>query len=169
MPSIIKLAFFILILVLLSSITTTRKRKKKIRNIEKGNRIINRINEFEGEAKEAKAITYLRKIDAYVFEELLLSALEKKGFQISRNKRYSHDGGVDGRATYNGQLYYIQAKRYSKYVSLKHLEAFESIVGNNKGLFVHTGKTGKNTFNKYRNSNVIIISGSRLIALLFET
>lgn len=165
----IKLAFFILSLIFLSSITTTRKRKKKIRNIEKGNRIIKRINEFEGEAKEAKTITYLRKIDAYVFEELLLSALERKGFQISRNKRYSHDGGIDGRVTYNGQLYYIQAKRYSKYISLKHLEAFENIVGNNKGLFIHTGKTGKETYNRFRNSNVTIISGSRLIALLFET
>jgi restriction system protein len=147
----------------------SRKSKKKhIRNINKSKQVLFKMNQFEGVYKEAQMIAYLRKIDPYVFEELLLEALFKKGFEITRNKRYSGDGGIDGKAHFNGQLYYIQAKRYQKYIALKHLDDFQTKVGKDKGLFVHTGKTGKDTYDKFRHSNVEIISGKRLIGLLIN-
>lgn len=145
-----------------------RKNYRHIRNIEKSKKILFKMNEFEGEYKEARIIAYLRKIDPYVFEELLLEALLSKGFQIVRNKKYSGDGGIDGKAYYKEKLYYIQAKRYKKYVSAKHLENFKEMVGENKGLFVHTGKTGKETYQKYKHTNIEIISGQRLIDLLIQ-
>lgn len=126
------------------------------------------MNEFEGEYKEARIIAYLRKIDPYVFEELLLEALLSKGFQITRNKRYSGDGGIDGKAVYKEQLYFIQAKRYKKYVSAQQLDKFEKVVGKEKGLFIHTGKTGQCTYEKYKHSNIDIVSGQRLIKLLLN-
>lgn len=147
----------------------SRKSKKKhIRNINKSKQVLFKMNQFEGIYKEAQIIAYLRKIDPYVFEELLLEALLKKGFEITRNKRYSGDGGIDGKAHLNGQLYYVQAKRYQKYIALKHLDQFQTKVGKDKGLFVHTGKTGKDTYDKFRHSNVEIISGKRLIDLLIN-
>jgi len=145
-----------------------KSKKKHIRNIEKSKRILFKMNEFDGDYREARIIAYLRKIDPYVFEELLLEALLKKGFEVTRNKRYSGDGGIDGKAHFNGHLYYIQAKRYQKYIALKHLDQFQTKVGKDKGLFVHTGKTGKDTYEKFRHSNVEIISGKRLIDLLIN-
>ncbi|MGS6531656.1 restriction endonuclease, partial [Enterobacter hormaechei] len=44
----------------------------------------------------AQIINYLRKIDAFVFEELLLEGFEAHGFRTMRIKRYSGDGGIDG-------------------------------------------------------------------------
>jgi len=127
-----------------------------------------KLNTFEGEHLHAQALSYLRKIDPYVFEELLLTSLEQHGFEVKRSKRYSGDGGIDGKALKEGTLYFIQAKRYKSYVSTKHLENFRKKIGNQKGLFIHTGKTGKETFEKYRNSNLTIISGTRLINLLIK-
>lgn len=145
-----------------------KKNYRHVRNIEKSKKILFKMNEFEGEYKEARIFAYLRKIDPYVFEELLLEALLAKGFQIVRNKRYSGDGGIDGKAYYKDQLYYIQAKRYKKYVSLQHLNEFKKVVGDKKGLFIHTGKTGKDTYSEFKHTNIEIISGQRLINLLIQ-
>lgn len=38
-------------------------------------------------------VKYLRKINPYVFEELLLLAFERRGMRVIRNSRYSGDGG----------------------------------------------------------------------------
>lgn len=168
-PYKFKLAFILLsIIIFLYLRFKPRKNYRHIRNIEKSKRILLKMNEFEGDYKEARIISYLRKIDPYVFEELLLEALASKGFEVIRNKKYSGDGGIDGKAHFNGQLYYIQAKRYQKYIALKHLDEFQTKVGKDKGLFVHTGKTGKDTYQKYRYSNIDIISGQRLIKLLLN-
>lgn len=143
-----------------------KKTRRKKRNIKKSNTVLSKIIELKNENKDAQAISYLRKIDPYVFEELLLTALEKKGFKIVRNKRYSHDGGIDGKAYLNEELHYIQAKRYSSYVSPKHLADFQKLVGSQRGFFVHTGRTGKQTYKEYKYSNIEIISGTKLIDLL---
>ena len=169
MPYKIKLLLFFLAAVFfLYYHFKPKKNYRHIRNIEKSKKILFKMNEFDGDYKEARIISYLRKIDPYVFEELLLEALLSKSFQIVRNKRYSGDGGMDGKAYYKEQLYYIQAKRYKKYVSLQHLEKFKKLVGNKKGLFIHTGKTGKETYEKYKKTNIEIISGQRLINLLIQ-
>ena len=42
-------------------------------------------------------IAYLRKIDPFTFEELLLEGFESHGFRTIRNKRHTGDGGIDGR------------------------------------------------------------------------
>ncbi len=60
---------------------------------------------------------YLRGLNAFVFEEMILTALKKHGFKIIRNKRYTGDGGIDGRAYKNDQHYLIQAKRYRKHIN----------------------------------------------------
>ncbi len=39
-------------------------------------------------------IAYLRKIDPFVFEELLLEGFERRGFEVIRNRRYTGDGGL---------------------------------------------------------------------------
>ncbi len=111
---------------------------------------------------------YLRGLDAFVFEEMILTSLKKKGFIIVRNAGYTGDGGIDGRAYLNGQHYLIQAKRYTGHVKAKDIEDFAKICirRKGKGLFVHTGKTGDTAMKAARTNKVRVISGAKLLELL---
>ena len=116
-----------------------------------------------------QAINYLRKINPYVFEELVLTGFEERGYKIIRNKRYSGDGGMDGMVIRNGEEFLVQSKRYTGYISNAHVEAFSRLCTRRcrKGFFVHTGKTGgksKDVVSYF--GNVDIISGDRLLALI---
>lgn len=111
---------------------------------------------------------YLRGLDAFVFEEMILTSLKRQGYIIVRNDGYTGDGGVDGRAYLNGQHYLIQAKRYSGNIKAKDVEDFAKICKRRKGkgLFIHTGKTGDTAKQAALDLNVEIISGARLLKLL---
>lgn len=111
-------------------------------------------------------LVYLRKINPFVFEELLLYTFKKRGYKIYRNKRYTGDGGIDGKVKINKQIFLIQAKRYSSYINMKHLIDFNILCkeNNTNGFFIHTGKTGSES--KKINSNIKIISGDNLIRFL---
>ncbi len=115
-------------------------------------------------------ISYLRKLNPFVFEELLLTAFEDAGFKIKRNSRYTGDGGVDGKVKIDGKWYLIQAKRYKSHISRQHINDFIHICRrhNLPGLFIHTGRTGTQSRVSAQNSDYIqIISGQRLVHLLF--
>lgn len=113
----------------------------------------------------------LRKVNPFVFEEMVLSAIKKQGHQITRNKRYTGDGGIDGRCVINGVPYLIQAKRYSTHINPAHVQDFARICQRRKtkGLFVHTGKTGAKSRNLARDHKIEMISGQRLLNLLNNT
>lgn len=59
---------------------------------------------------EAARIAWLRKMNPYVFEEMLLTALSRQGLRIQRNARYSGDNGADGQVWINGRRWLIQAR-----------------------------------------------------------
>lgn len=128
-------------------------------------RKINRIESFP------KKYYYLRSIDPYVFEEMVLSALSRKGHKIIRNKRYSGDGGIDGKAVIDGQLTYIQSKRYRSHINPSHVQDFNKLCcdHNVRGLFIHTGKTGNKSHKiASRSSHIVIISGDKLFRLFSD-
>ncbi|UOY05732.1 restriction endonuclease [Muricauda sp. SCSIO 64092] len=144
-----------------------RKKNKHQKNISKGKKIIDKINSFEYPGQK---INYLKKIDPFVFEELLLSAYKNKGFRIKRNKRYTGDGGIDG-IIYNkdNEKIVLQAKRYSKYINRQHVRDFENSIYKEKavkGYFIHTGKTSPETRRMFSSSNVELIGGNKLIELI---
>lgn len=114
-----------------------------------------------------QTIAYLRKIDPYVYEELILHALKQTGYRVKRNKRYSGDGGIDGKVWVNGKLHYVQAKRYSKYINKAHVQEFNHITKRDKvgGLFIHSGITGKGSKSEV-SSNVQMISGEKMVNLV---
>ncbi|QIG11959.1 restriction endonuclease (plasmid) [Escherichia coli] len=114
-------------------------------------------------------INYLRKIDPFVFEELLLEGFEAHGFRTIRNKRYTGDGGIDGQVIIGKYRYLIQAKRYRGHIALQHVQEFEKLLKrhNCRGLFCHTGKTGAGSKSvSIASERMEIISGQRLIDLL---
>lgn len=111
---------------------------------------------------------YLRNLDAFVFEEMILTCLKRKGFIIVRNDGYTGDGGVDGRAYYKDQHYLIQAKRYTGHIKANDIKDFAKICKRRKGkgLFVHTGKTGDTAKESAKECGIEIVSGIRLLDLL---
>lgn len=150
----------VLLLILL-----TRKNGKHIRNINKSKKIIKKINQFEFDGQK---LNYLKKIDPFVFEELLLSSYEKKGYKIKRNKKYTGDGGIDGIIYKNNKEVYIQAKRYKGHINLQHLKDFQNLINRQgvDGIFIHTGKTGKASKEFGANYKLSIVSGSKLLKLI---
>ncbi len=115
-------------------------------------------------------VAYLRKVNPFVFEEMILTAIKRQGHQIKRNKRYTGDGGIDGRCFIKGKEYLIQAKRYSNHINAQHVIEFAGICKrhNAKGLFVHTGKTGAKSKDVAHRTNIEMISGERLLNLLLN-
>ena len=109
---------------------------------------------------------YLRQVDPYRFEEMILSELARRNLRIVRGESYSGDGGIDGQFYLGKQLWLIQAKRYSKYIKKEHVWALDSICQRRKakGLFVHTGKTPESLRQMQRQcGEVRIISGEELL------
>lgn len=115
-----------------------------------------------------KQLTLLRGVNPFVFEEMILTAIKKSGFQIKRNKRYTADGGIDGQATIKGVEYLIQAKRYKNYINPAHVQEFGFICKKQgkRGLFIHTGKTGAKSSKISKSHNLEMISGNRLLNML---
>lgn len=120
---------------------------------------------------DAQKLSFLRKINPYVFEELILIAFHHKGIEIKRNQRYSGDGGIDGRLVIEGKDYYIQCKRYRSHIHLDDVMAFARLCDRKRvgGYFVHTGRTGQAVWKIAEEfENIKIISGGKLIRLLSE-
>lgn len=141
------------------------------RRIKKAKQISKKLLEIKknnNDNYKAISFSYLRKINPFVFEELILSSIEKQGKIIKRNKSYSNDGGLDG--IFYDKKYgkiLIQSKRYKSYITKRHVEEFLKIVKKNnyKGIFVHTGKTGKYT-KLLEDKNVCFVSGEYLIDII---
>ncbi|EKM8242707.1 restriction endonuclease [Salmonella enterica] len=146
----------------MASVRTRRHR----RYWESAQRILVRLPEL---SSDGARLNYLRKINPYVFEELLLLALEKQGLDVIRNHSYSGDGGVDGQVFIDGKRWLIQAKRYRRSISPQHVREFGELLAREGccGFFIHTGRTGHMSRSVCSASpRLFIISGQRLLDLL---
>lgn len=145
------------------------KKKRHQWYIRRASQLYNRINDKQQHYSSAQVFNYLRHVNPYVFEELLLIAFQRKGYRIIRNRRYSGDGGIDGYVIIDRKKIPIQAKRYSSYIRGEHVVAFARVIQLHRkpfGLFIHTGRTGNATGDPSC-SVVRIISGEKLLDLLF--
>lgn len=115
----------------------------------------------------------LRRCNPFVFEELLLHAFDEGELKASRNRRYTGDGGIDGRFYLDDHLFLVQAKRYKSHINAADVEEFALKVKRIKaefGVFIHTGKTGD--FSKraawQSKYHLMIISGQSLVDLILR-
>lgn len=156
---------FFLILLLLCRKPLNHRHK---RNIKASHRRLDKINEIGAKGGFAAQLAYLRKVDPYVFEEMILTAIELKTHAVRRNISYSGDGGLDGEFSLNNQKILIQAKRYKDCISTQHVKSFIALCDQMgvRGIFVHTGKTPKPAFDLVSQTRVEIVSGEKLIRLL---
>lgn len=120
----------------------------------------------EAESKLPVVLGLLRRTDPFVVEEICLLCCQDQGWEIRHNHRYTGDGGVDGRTWINNQLYLIQAKRYRSHIDPAHVLEFRNVIqceGAAGGLFIHTGKTGPLSRQLLRDSQIVLLSGQRLV------
>lgn len=159
-------AILVLFLIVLRKIFAHRKQTKHQYKIKSADKVLEKIGSIKCPSGQ---FCYIRKVDPFVFEEMILSALSMHGHEIIRNRKYTGDGGIDGRVIVGGSTLLIQAKRYSGYIREKDVSAFAAICErqNRKGLFIHSGKTGKAShIQAQKNPHVKIISGNSLLKLL---
>ena len=160
----------LLVVLLVSIVCLFIFRKKRHQwYIRRARQIYNRINSRQEQYAPGQLMLYLRTVNPYVFEELLLHAFSRKGYKVIHNLRYSGDGGIDGYVIVDGKRIPIQAKRYKSYIRREHVVAFARIVERRRkpfGFFIHTGRTGK--VNGDPSSSLVrIISGEKLLNLLY--
>lgn len=141
--------------------------------IKKAKKVLKKLIEISKDQNhEPKILLYLRKINPFVFEELILSVIENSNIRVIRNKRYTGDGGIDGIFKIKPGKVIIQCKRYQSYINNADVLELSNKVKEDKyymGVFVHTGKTGtkaKDTFKS--DANIKFISGSKLIRLVLN-
>ncbi|MDM2974037.1 restriction endonuclease [Citrobacter sp. CK198] len=158
---------FIVVMVMLNlrgreSVSARRHRRYR----EMAAHVLQRLPQLSGDGQR---LMYLRKINPYVFEELLLLAFERQGYAIIRNSAYSGDGGLDGQVIIGDQKYLIQAKRYGRAITPSHIKSFGALLRHHhcQGFFIHTGRTGQLSRELLQNyPHVHLVSGRKLLALL---
>lgn len=154
---------FLAVLLLFAWLSWRRRTRRHRRKIRQAGRVLAKLSEIP---HPGQRLAYLRKIDPYTFEELLLEVFERRGFKIQRNKRYSGDGGIDGKVWHDGELYFIQAKRYSNQINKRHVEDFIELIEvfQCRGIFCHTGRTSNGSKSLVNNHpKILMLSGSRLL------
>ena len=166
-------AALVLIVLLSQPLSRSRsKRRKSGRKLHRHTRYqkyaMEHLERLAGIPNNPQRFGYLRTINPFVFEEMILAAYEKQGHRVIRNKRYTGDGGIDGKVMLGGHLHLIQAKRYRGHISRKDLVEFTQLCESQRsyGLFIHTGKTGKETRQYAHSGPVTVISGEQLIRLM---
>uniref|UniRef100_UPI0035C665FA restriction endonuclease n=1 Tax=Serratia quinivorans TaxID=137545 RepID=UPI0035C665FA len=144
----------------------TASRRRHCRYQATAARVFERLPQLDGDSHR---LVYLRKINPYVFEELLLLACERQGHPVKRNASYSGDGGLDGQVIIDGKKYFIQAKRYGRTITPSHIQDFGALLLKSRceGFFIHTGRTGHLSRALLQNhTHVHLVSGQRLLDLL---
>ncbi|PNU40426.1 restriction endonuclease [Serratia marcescens] len=144
----------------------TASRRRHRRYQATAARVFERLPQLDGDSHR---LVYLRKINPYVFEELLLLACERQGYPVKRNASYSGDGGLDGQVIIDGKKYFIQAKRYGRTITPSHIHDFGALLLKSgcEGFFIHTGRTGHLSRTLLQNHpHVHLVCGQRLLDLL---
>lgn len=157
-------AVFVVAFLLLRKTRGARARRHQ-RYRQTANRVLLKLPEL----KAGQQILYLRKINPYVFEEMILTAIERRGIPVRRNQRYSGDGGIDGQFWIGQERWIVQAKRFASAVRPEHIRQFGELARKEKckGLFVHTGRTGFISFKHFSDyPEILLVSGASLLDLL---
>ncbi|MBS6740092.1 MAG: restriction endonuclease [Enterobacteriaceae bacterium] len=174
--SILFICLFLMALCLIfytSSAITALFRQRRSRSVlrhqryrDSASRVLLRLPQLSADGQR---LLYLRKVNPYVFEEMILTALERRGIPVRRNNRYSGDGGLDGQFWVGSQRWVVQAKRFSSAVRPEHVRDFGELARREKckGLFIHTGRTGQISIEAFQAyPEILLVSGVSLLQLL---
>ena len=168
-PGLLGVAALLLALCLLS-IRRRRSRAREAIHVRRRREAARQLNRLLRMKSASKQLAHLKTVNPYVFEEMILTALQRRGHRVVRNLRYSHDGGIDGQALIRGRHYLIQAKRYNRHINPAHVEHFVQICRKRRrrGLFVHTGVVSERSTRIARKGRVEIIGDEYLLKILLR-
>ena len=118
---------------------------------------------------KATSLQELLQMTPYQFESFMADYFRNEGFAVQQTKR-TNDGGKDLILHKNGQLYYVEVKRYSRKNGIQR-PLIQKLVGacypvRAKGIFVTTSYFSKGAIMEARRSNVELIDGQRLMKML---
>ena len=137
--------------------------------VKKAKEVLLKIRQFDTTKSHTGVINYLKKIDPFVFEELLLTCFKEAGCKIKRNRRYTGDGGIDGKVWINGKQHLIQAKRYKGHIKKSHVVDFIKLCKKKRkcGFFIHTGRISRESMALIeKEAKVKNINDEKLVALI---
>lgn len=145
-----------------------RKKSHRVR-IKKARHVFELLQHTQFKENPCRFFAYIRAIDPFVFEELLLIAFKSRDLKVIHNKRYTGDGGIDGMVVLpSQQRIAVQAKRYQNYINVQHLKGFAQEIKNHRctgGFFIHCGKSGSAVYDNLPD-NMMLISGTNLHRLV---
>ena len=118
---------------------------------------------------KATSLENLMQMTPYEFETFMARYFRGEGFVVQQTKK-TNDGGKDLILHKNGQLYYVEVKRYSKRNGIQR-PLIQKLVGacypvKARGIFVTTSYFSKGAIMEARRSNIQLIDGQRLMKLL---
>jgi restriction system protein len=133
------------------------------------------VRRFRGGREESLAA--LHAVSAHEFEEVVLTALARRGHRIKRSRRYTGDGGWDGEVRvrrgpfglFGHRRFLIQSKRYQGAIRAEHIDEFRQVcrLQRARGLFVHTGRMGPSSLEAdARARRVAVLYGADLARLV---
>ena len=152
----------LLIWVWFHNVWIVGRKPRHRRNIRQARRVLKTLR---GMPSDRGILNYLKKINPYVFEELVLELFHEAGWAVWRSPSYSGDGGWDGQIHHPGYgRCLIQSKRYTNAISAQHVRSFVHIVGKKRwGFFVHCGTHSLPVQRMIQGSRVRLVSGGFLV------
>jgi restriction system protein len=139
---------------------------------DEGKRILNKMLKNPPDVGEEvrTILPILKPLNPFVFEEVLLCALERWKYHVIRTEKQTKDNGIDGSFAYGGYFYVIQAKLYGNEPDLDHLGMFANAIGWHqaaRGFFCHTGRsTEEFRTQALRHPTIEVVSGQKLVDFL---
>ncbi len=128
-------------------------------------------NAPDDQVTTSQVIGKLRHLNPFIFESILLECCKGYDYCVQSEAKFTKDGGVDGKFSYLGRFYVIQAKLYKGDAVPKHIEMFQNAIGwqhASRGYFFHTGKATSEFWAAVKKADkVSVISGQRLVDFLF--
>lgn len=120
------------------------KRKFKSWRVKASKKWLENFRKNKNKYTSAQRFRFVREVDCYLFEDVLMSCFEERGYSVTRTK-LSWDEGSDGYVTINKVYMAVQAKRYTGRISKQHVKDLYLLVQKKrkvkKGIFIHTGKS----------------------------
>ncbi|WP_428413932.1 restriction endonuclease [Legionella sp.] len=145
------------------------RKKSHQKRVKQAMRVFQTLQRPEFKQAPGKLFSYIRTLDPFVFEELLLLAFKSRGLKVIHNKRYTGDGGIDGMVVLpSTHRIAILAKRYQQHIKVQHLHDFSRAIqafGCHGGYFIHCGKSGPAAYQQLP-KGISLISGNNLHRLL---
>ncbi|MGI9296069.1 MAG: restriction endonuclease [Pseudomonadales bacterium] len=166
-----KLSIAAVVIILLALLVQVFRRAWSRRipwRIRSARRALKTLRAIRGDYANQQRFAYLRKLDPFVFEELVLLCFSERGLRVKRSP-YTRDGGIDGTVWLNDQRpVLVQSKRYARHIQAHHVREFAQLLArrHQAGVFVHTGRTGKASWQASRQAELQMISGPRLQRLI---